>query len=94
METKRQTARAASRTAMDSDELWAKIDTMGKDQIIALLEGKDDEAERLRAYVDQLTSVVIDKAPQLLGELNSSASKVTSHLCSCYQPLCSAAIAC
>ncbi len=71
-----QTARLSERMAMDSDDLWAKIDTMNKEQIIAMLETKDDEAERLRTYVDQLTSVVIEKAPALLGDINNAQSKV------------------
>ena len=69
-------AKTSQRQAMDTEELWTKIDSMNKEQVIELLEAKDDEVERLRAYVDHLSATVIEKAPNLLGEINSPSAKV------------------
>jgi hypothetical protein len=62
--------------ATDSEALWGQIDGMSRDKIIALLEDRDDEVERLTAYIDHLTATVIEKAPQLLSDINSANAKV------------------
>jgi hypothetical protein len=45
-----------------------------------MLLDRDEESERLRQYVDQLMSVVIEKAPQLLEELGKTGGQVRPRL--------------
>eukprot|EP00056_Hartaetosiga_gracilis_P001607 m.46058 g.46058 ORF g.46058 m.46058 type:complete len:1422 (-) comp10707_c1_seq1:57-4322(-) len=58
-----------------SDEIWDVIESKDKQEIMKMLEEKDEEAGRLKLYVDQIMNVICDKAPSLLEDI----SKQTKH---------------
>ena len=41
-----------------------------------MLEEKDEEAERLKTYIEGLMEIIIDKSPEVLEHVNKLNSKV------------------
>eukprot|EP00730_Choanoeca_flexa_P005883 TRINITY_DN12043_c0_g1_i1.p1 TRINITY_DN12043_c0_g1~~TRINITY_DN12043_c0_g1_i1.p1 ORF type:complete len:1914 (+),score=759.69 TRINITY_DN12043_c0_g1_i1:443-5743(+) len=60
------------RAVQESDELWDIIESKSKTEILDMLLDRDEETERLRQYVDNVTTVVMMQAPQLFEEIGKA----------------------
>ncbi|EGD75361.1 hypothetical protein PTSG_06438 [Salpingoeca rosetta] len=53
-----------------SSELWDIVCSKSKEEVLKMLEDRDEEAERLRTYIEGLMEVIIDKSPDILEHVN------------------------
>ena len=57
-------------------QLWDVLERKSKGEILDMLLDRDEETERLRQYVDTVTTVVMMQAPELFEEISKSSSGV------------------
>eukprot|EP00045_Choanoeca_perplexa_P018319 m.287000 g.287000 ORF g.287000 m.287000 type:complete len:2472 (+) comp17782_c0_seq1:67-7482(+) len=64
-----------AKPVQESNELWDVLERKSKSEILDMLLDRDEETERLRQYVDTVTTVVMMQAPQLFEEISKSSSE-------------------
>lgn len=57
-------------------QVWDVIARKPKAEVMTMLEEKDEEAERLKTYIEGLMEIIIDKSPEVLEHVNKLNSKV------------------
>lgn len=52
------------------------LDGKTPEEVFELLRSKEDESERMQHYIDQVTNLIMDRAPELLSELQRKTARL------------------